>query len=56
MVVSGLPIKNGNNHAGEIASMALHLLRRIRRFELPHKPGQALQIRVGIHSGWHYLK
>ncbi|XP_043280235.1 guanylate cyclase 32E [Venturia canescens] len=51
MVVSGLPIKNGNKHAGEIASMALHLLRRIRRFELPHKPGEGLQIRVGIHSG-----
>lgn len=30
MVVSGLPIKNGENHAGEIASMSLHLLRAIK--------------------------
>ena len=26
MVASGLPKRNGNRHAGEIASMALHLL------------------------------
>ncbi len=30
MVVSGLPVKNGNNHAGEIASMSLNLLREIK--------------------------
>lgn len=53
MVVSGLPVRNGDKHAGEIASMALHLLRRIRKFELPHKPGEGLQIRIGIHSGKH---
>lgn len=51
MVVSGLPVRNGIKHAGEIASMALHLLRRISRFELPHKPGESLKIRIGIHSG-----
>ncbi|XP_048508953.1 guanylate cyclase 32E isoform X2 [Athalia rosae] len=51
MVVSGLPVRNGDKHAGEIASMALHLLRRISRFELPHKPGESLKIRIGIHSG-----
>ncbi|XP_015596279.1 guanylate cyclase 32E isoform X2 [Cephus cinctus] len=51
MVVSGLPIRNGAKHAGEIASMALHILRRIRKFELPHKPGEGLKIRIGIHSG-----
>lgn len=30
MVVSGLPVKNGNNHAGEIASMSLNLLKEIK--------------------------
>ncbi|GIY94070.1 receptor-type guanylate cyclase Gyc76C [Caerostris extrusa] len=32
MVVSGLPIQNGDKHAGEIASMALHLLQEIKKF------------------------
>lgn len=26
MVSSGLPVRNGNNHGGEIASMSLNLL------------------------------
>nr|XP_022903996.1 guanylate cyclase 32E-like [Onthophagus taurus] len=51
MVVSGLPIRNGNRHAGEIASMALHLLSKIKKFEIKHKPGELLQLRIGIHSG-----
>lgn len=51
MVVSGLPIKNGDRHAGEIASMALHLLSNIRKFEIKHRPGEMLQLRIGIHSG-----
>lgn len=51
MVVSGLPIKNGNRHAGEIASMALHLLKRIQKFEIKHRPGEVFKLRIGIHSG-----
>ncbi|KAB0794058.1 hypothetical protein PPYR_13678 [Photinus pyralis] len=51
MVVSGLPIRNGNRHAGEIASMALHLLSKIKRFEVKHRAGELLQLRIGIHSG-----
>ena len=30
MVVSGLPDENGDNHAGEIASMSLNLLEAIQ--------------------------
>ncbi len=30
MVVSGLPIQNGPNHAGEIASMSLNLLEAVK--------------------------
>lgn len=51
MVVSGLPIRNGLRHAGEIASMALHMRREINNFTIRHKPGQQLKLRIGIHSG-----
>ncbi|GBO34317.1 Atrial natriuretic peptide receptor 2 [Araneus ventricosus] len=51
MVVSGLPIPNGDKHAGEIASMALHLLEAIKMFPLRYKPDDTLMLRIGIHSG-----
>lgn len=51
MVVSGLPIRNGNNHAGEIASMSLHLLSAIKSFRIKHRPNDTLKLRIGIHSG-----
>lgn len=51
MVVSGLPIRNGNIHAGEIASMSLHLLEAIREFKIRHRPEDTLKLRIGIHSG-----
>ncbi len=49
--VSGLPLRNGNQHAGEVASMALHLLDRIQSFEIRHRPGDRLKLRIGIHTG-----
>lgn len=51
MVVSGLPIRNGHRHAGEIASMALHMLKEIRTFTIRHRPDYKLNLRIGIHSG-----
>lgn len=51
MVVSGLPVRNGDRHAGEIASMALHMLNKMQRFAIRHRPGEPLQLRIGIHSG-----
>ncbi|GFR93311.1 guanylate cyclase [Elysia marginata] len=51
MVVSGLPIRNGNSHAAEIASMSLSLLFAIKSFTIRHKPGDTLKLRIGIHSG-----
>ncbi|RWS26175.1 guanylate cyclase 32E-like protein [Leptotrombidium deliense] len=51
MVVSGLPIRNGNTHAGHIASMAIHLLTAIQNFEIKHKSNERLKLRIGIHSG-----
>ncbi|XP_031556269.1 atrial natriuretic peptide receptor 2-like isoform X2 [Actinia tenebrosa] len=52
MVVSGLPIRNGSRHAGEIARMSLHLVDAVQTiFTVRHKPGYKLKLRVGIHSG-----
>ncbi|XP_078333485.1 atrial natriuretic peptide receptor 1-like [Crassostrea virginica] len=51
MIVSGLPERNGNNHANEIAKVALELLDGVNHFQIPHKPDEKLQIRIGLHSG-----
>ncbi|XP_020613215.1 atrial natriuretic peptide receptor 1-like isoform X2 [Orbicella faveolata] len=52
MVVSGLPIRNGHQHAGEIARMALHLVEAVKKdFVVRHKSEHKLKLRVGIHSG-----
>ncbi|CAL4066628.1 unnamed protein product, partial [Meganyctiphanes norvegica] len=51
MVVSGLPISNGDAHAAEIASMALKLLHAVKNFTIRHRPGDTLKLRIGIHSG-----
>ena len=51
MVVSGLPLKNGNKHAGEISNMALDLLHNCGKFKIKHFPGVPLRLRIGIHSG-----
>jgi class 3 adenylate cyclase len=43
--------RNGDIHAGEIASMSLHLLEAIREFKIRHRPSEALKLRIGMHSG-----
>ncbi|KPP60956.1 atrial natriuretic peptide receptor 1-like, partial [Scleropages formosus] len=50
MVVSGLPIRNGDDHAREIARMSLAVLRAMERFENKHVPNQKLKVRIGLHS------
>ena len=51
MVVSGVPNPNGQQHACNIASMALDLVSACRAFVIPHRRDTQLQIRVGIHTG-----
>lgn len=51
MVVSGLPERNGNRHAGEIARMSLDLLSATNTFTVRHRQEYRLQLRIGIHSG-----
>ncbi|XP_068193477.1 guanylyl cyclase C [Antennarius striatus] len=51
MVASGLPNRNGDRHAVDIALMALDMLAFVGMFELLHLPGIPLWIRIGVHSG-----
>ncbi len=52
MIVSGLPVPNGQRHAREIANCALDLRDAVQtRFKVPHQPDRAVQIRIGLHSG-----
>lgn len=51
MIVSGLPIRNGDLHAGEIATCSLDLMASMVGFKIRHMPGTVLQLRVGMHSG-----
>lgn len=47
MVVSGLPDRNGDKHASEMAYVALDLLDGVRNFRMPHDPEGCLRIRIG---------
>jgi hypothetical protein len=51
MVVSGLPLRNGIRHAGEISSMALDLLTAVHTYRIAHRPNDTLKLRIGIHTG-----
>ncbi|WAR30118.1 ANPRA-like protein [Mya arenaria] len=51
MVVSGLPVRNGNLHAREISRMSIALLNAVLSFRIRHKPNDQLKLRIGIHSG-----
>uniref|UniRef100_UPI00358FCB63 retinal guanylyl cyclase 2 n=1 Tax=Myxine glutinosa TaxID=7769 RepID=UPI00358FCB63 len=51
MVASGLPKRNGNRHAAEIANMSLDILSTVGSFKMRHLPNIAVRIRIGLHSG-----
>merc|ERR1712080_427135 len=51
MTVSGLPLRNGDKHAGEICTTALHLITAVRTFKVPHMPDTRLWLRSGVHTG-----
>ena len=55
MVVSGLPDKNGNQHAREIARMSIALLNAVLSFKIRHRPSDQLKLRIGIHTGMFYI-
>ena len=51
MVASGLPERNGDRHASEIANLCIDLLYITPGILLAHDPSLRLRIRIGIHSG-----
>ena len=51
MVVSGLPVRNGERHIIEIANMSISLLKSLENFRIRHLPNTRLQIRIGFHTG-----
>ena len=51
MVASGLPERNGDRHAAEIANLCIDLLYITPGILLSHDPTIRLKIRIGIHSG-----
>ncbi len=51
MVASGCPIRNGDDHAQEIARLAIELRREMTVFRIRHRPQEKLKIRIGLHTG-----
>ncbi|XP_029303813.1 retinal guanylyl cyclase 1 [Cottoperca gobio] len=51
MVASGVPTRNGNRHAAEMANMSLDILHCIGTFKMRHMPDLKVRIRVGLHTG-----
>lgn len=51
VVSSGVPNRNGNSHAGEIATASIDIVCTIMTVPIPHLPDDKLLLRIGIHSG-----
>ncbi|XP_055336545.1 atrial natriuretic peptide receptor 1-like [Paramacrobiotus metropolitanus] len=51
VVVSGLPLRNGDLHAREIARMSLSIIEKVKKFEIRHRPNDQLRVRIGMHTG-----
>ncbi|XP_029311273.1 LOW QUALITY PROTEIN: retinal guanylyl cyclase 2 [Cottoperca gobio] len=51
MVASGLPVRNNDRHAAEMANMALDILSAVGTFKMRHMPDVPVRIRIGLHTG-----
>ncbi|XP_055357774.1 atrial natriuretic peptide receptor 1-like [Paramacrobiotus metropolitanus] len=51
MIASGLPIRNGNAHSQEIASVAIELMRESSTVKSSSAPDGLLQMKIGFHTG-----
>ncbi|CAD5116607.1 DgyrCDS5480 [Dimorphilus gyrociliatus] len=51
MLVSGLPIRNGDKHAEVMGRLSIHLINVLDGFVIRHRPSLKIKIRIGLHSG-----
>uniref|UniRef100_A0A0K0DY28 Guanylate cyclase n=1 Tax=Strongyloides stercoralis TaxID=6248 RepID=A0A0K0DY28_STRER len=51
LVVSGIPIRNGNKHGEMIANMSLEFMKTLPLFKLSFLPDYKLNLRIGLHTG-----
>ncbi|OQV25922.1 Atrial natriuretic peptide receptor 1 [Hypsibius exemplaris] len=51
VVVSGLPVRNGDLHAREVARMSLSIVEAVKTFRIRHRPEDSLRVRIGMHTG-----
>ena len=51
MVASGLPERNGDRHAVEIANLCIELMFITPGIMILHNPSLRLKVKIGIHSG-----
>uniref|UniRef100_A0A914HY59 Guanylate cyclase n=1 Tax=Globodera rostochiensis TaxID=31243 RepID=A0A914HY59_GLORO len=51
LVCSGIPKRNGDQHAKEIAELSFAFLRTVRDFRVDHLPSERVNLRIGFHSG-----
>ena len=51
MCVSGLPKRNGNEHARQIGRLALSMVEAAKSFKIPHMQSEDMKIRIGMNSG-----
>ena len=52
MVASGLPIRNGNNHAYEIGKMSIDMINSVTTVSaIGNRATESVKLRVGIHTG-----
>ena len=49
--VLGLPTRNGDRHAPEIATLAMDLLNMIRNKKFPVVMQHSIQLRIGVNTG-----
>uniref|UniRef100_A0A914VLK1 Guanylate cyclase n=1 Tax=Plectus sambesii TaxID=2011161 RepID=A0A914VLK1_9BILA len=51
LCVSGLPHRNGDMHAREIADMSLEFMRSLINFRIHNLPNEQINLRIGLHTG-----
>uniref|UniRef100_A0A915J276 Guanylate cyclase domain-containing protein n=1 Tax=Romanomermis culicivorax TaxID=13658 RepID=A0A915J276_ROMCU len=51
MCASGLPTRNGDKHASQLADMSMHLISGTKSFKILHLPDEKLEVRIGLHTG-----